>query len=73
MDKLGVRRMVFIGLSILGLGFLLFSQVRDSKDIPIIRDLPFELLPDFMRVVEPALMFYLVFMVMGWGKGSPAG
>ena len=68
-DKLGVRRMVFIGLSILGLGFLLFSQVRDSKDIPIIRDLPFELLPDFMRVVEPALMFYLVFMVMALGQG----
>ena len=68
-DKLGVRRMVFIGLSILGLGFLLFSQVRDSKDIPVIRDLPFELLPDFMRVVEPALMFYLVFMVMALGQG----
>lgn len=68
-DKLGVRRMVFIGLSILGLGFLLFSQVRDSKDIPIIRDLPFDLLPDFMRVVEPALMFYVVFMVMALGQG----
>ena len=68
-DKMGVRRMVFIGLSILGLGFLLFSQVRDSKDIPIIRDLPFDLLPDFMRVVEPALMFYLVFMVMALGQG----
>ena len=68
-DKLGVRRMVFIGLSILGVGFLLFSQVRDSKDIPVIRDLPFELLPDFMRVVEPALMFYLVFMVMALGQG----
>lgn len=68
-DKLGVRRMVFIGLSILGVGFLLFSQVRDSKDIPIIRDLPFELLPDFMRIVEPALMFYLVFMVMALGQG----
>ena len=68
-DKLGVRRMVFIGQSILGVGFLLFSQVRDSKDIPVIRDLPFELLPDFMRVVEPALMFYLVFMVMALGQG----
>ena len=68
-DKLGVRRMVFIGLSILGLGFLLFSQVRDSKDIPIIRDLPFDLLPEFARVVEPALMFYLVFMVMALGQG----
>ena len=68
-DRLGVRRMVFIGLSILGLGFLLFSQVRDSKDIPVIRDLPFDLLPDFMRVVEPALMFYLVFMIMALGQG----
>ena len=68
-DRLGVRRMVFIGLSILGVGFLLFSQVRDSKDIPIIRDLPFELLPEFARIVEPALMFYLVFMVMALGQG----
>ena len=68
-DRLGVRRMVLIGLSILGVGFLLMSQVRDSKDIPVVRDLPFELLPDFMRVVEPALMFYLVFMVMALGQG----
>ena len=68
-DRLGVRRMVLIGLSILGVGFLLFSQVRDSKDIPIIRDLPFELLPEFARIVEPALMFYLVFMIMALGQG----
>ncbi len=68
-DRLGVRRMVLIGLSILGVGFLLFSQVRDTKDIPIVRDLPFDLLPDFMRVVEPALMFYIVFMVMALGQG----
>ena len=68
-DRLGVRRMVLIGLSILGVGFLLMSQVRDSKDIPIVRDLPFELLPDFVRIVEPALMFYLVFMVMALGQG----
>ena len=56
-------------MSILGVGFLLLSQVRDSKDIPIVRDLPFELLPDFARVVEPALMFYLVFMIMALGQG----
>ncbi len=68
-DRLGVRRMVLIGLSILGVGFLLFSQVRDSKDIPIIKDLPFELLPEFARIVEPALMFYLVFMIMALGQG----
>lgn len=68
-DRLGIRRMVFIGLSILGAGFLLFSQVRDSKDIPIVRDLPFDLLPEFMRIIEPALMFYLVFMVMALGQG----
>ncbi|MCY4579174.1 MAG: MFS transporter, partial [Chloroflexi bacterium] len=68
-DRLGVRRMVLIGLSILGVGFLLMSQVRDSKDIPIVRDLPFEILPDFVRIVEPALMFYLVFMVMALGQG----
>ena len=68
-DRLGVRRMVLIGLSILGVGFLLMSQVRDTKDIPVLRDLPFELLPDFMRIVEPALMFYLVFMIMALGQG----
>ena len=68
-DRMGVRRMVLIGLSILGCGFLLFSQVRDTKDIPILRDLPFHLLPDFMQVVEPALMFYFVFMIMALGQG----
>ena len=68
-DRLGVRRMVLIGLSILGGGFLLFSQVRDSKDIPILRDLPFELLPDFMYLAVPALMFYFAFMVMALGQG----
>ena len=68
-DRLGVRRMVLIGLSILGVGFLLMSQVRDTKDIPVLRDLPFELLPDFMRIIEPALMFYLVFIDNGPGAG----
>ncbi len=68
-DRLGVRRMVLIGLSILGLGFLLFSQVRDTKDIPVVRDLPFELLPGFMHIVVPALMFYIVFMIMALGQG----
>ena len=68
-DRLGVRRMVLIGLSILGFGFLLFSQVRDSKDIPIVRDLPFDLLPDFMHLAVPALMFYIVFMIMALGQG----
>lgn len=68
-DRVGVRRMVLIGLSILGVGFLLFSQVRDARDIPVLRDLPFHLLPDFMQVVHPALMFYFVFMIMALGQG----
>ena len=68
-DKLGIRRMVLMGLSVLGLGFLLFSQVRDTRDIPIVQDLPFELLPAFMQVIVPALMFYLVYMVMALGQG----
>ena len=68
-DRLGIRRMVFMGLSVLGLGFLLFSQVRDARDIPIVRDLPFELLPAFMHVIVPALMFYIVYMVMALGQG----
>lgn len=68
-DRVGVRRMVLIGLSILGVGFLLFSQVRDSRDLPVLRDLPFHLLPDFMQVIQPALMFYFVFMIMALGQG----
>ena len=68
-DRLGIRRMVLMGLSVLGVGFLLFSQVRDTRDIPIVRDLPFELMPAFMQVVVPALMFYLVYMVMALGQG----
>lgn len=68
-DRLGIRRMVLMGLSVLGLGFLLFSQVRDTKDIPIVQDLPFDLLPAFMQVIVPALMFYLVYMVMALGQG----
>ena len=68
-DRLGIRRMVLMGLSVLGVGFLLFSQVRDSRDIPIVRDLPFDLLPAFMQVIVPALMFYLVYMVMALGQG----
>lgn len=68
-DRLGVRRMVLIGLTILGVGFLLLSQVRDTKDIPILRDLPFDLLPYFLQVLVPALMFYVVFMIMALGQG----
>ena len=68
-DRLGIRRMVLMGLSVLGVGFLLFSQVRDTRDIPIVKDLPFELMPAFMQVVVPALMFYLVYMVMALGQG----
>ena len=68
-DRLGIRRMVLMGLSVLGVGFLLFSQVRDSRDIPVVRDLPFDLLPAFMQVIVPALMFYLVYMVMALGQG----
>ena len=29
MDRLGARRMVLIGFTIMGLGFLLFSQTRE--------------------------------------------
>ena len=68
-DRLGVRRMVLIGLTILGFGFLLMSQVRDTKDIPFVRGLPFHLLPEFMQIIQPALMFYLVFMIMALGQG----
>ncbi len=68
-DRLGIRRMALIGLTILGVGFLLMSQVRDTKDVPFARGLPFHLLPEFMLIVQPALMFYLVFMIMALGQG----
>ena len=40
-DRLGTKRLVMIGMTIMGIGWLLFSQVRDTKDVPVLRDMPF--------------------------------
>ncbi len=68
-DKFGTRRLVMIGMSIMGIGWLLFSQIREVKDIPYIRDLPFHLLPEFMHPVVPPLAFYAVYVLIALGTG----
>ena len=68
-DKLGTRRMVFVGMTIMGIGWLLFSQVESTENVPFLRDLPFHLLPDFMHPIVSPLMFYAVYMVIALGQG----
>ena len=68
-DKLGTRRMVFVGMMIMGIGWLLFSQVESTENVPFLRDLPFHLLPDFMQPIVSPLMFYAVYMVIALGQG----
>ena len=68
-DKLGTRRMVFVGMTIMGVGWLLFSQVKSTENVPFLRDLPFHLLPDFMQPIVSPLMFYAVYMVIALGQG----
>ncbi len=68
-DKFGTRRLVMIGMTIMGLGWLLFSQVRDVSEVPILRELPFDTLPDFVQPVIPPLLFYLVYIFIALGQG----
>ena len=68
-DKLGTRRMVFVGMTVMGIGWLLFSQVESTENVPFLRDLPFHLLPDFMQPIVSPLMFYAVYMVIALGQG----
>ena len=68
-DRLGTRRLVTIGMTIMGVGWLLFSLVQDTKDVPFLRSLPFHLLPDFMQTLVPAITFYAVYMVIALGQG----
>ncbi len=68
-DRFGTRRLVLIGMMIMGVGWMLFSQVESTENVPILRDLPFHLLPDFMQPIVPPLMFYGVYMVIALGQG----
>ncbi len=61
-DRIGVRRMVLIGLIVLALGFLFLSQVRDMSAIPFLRDVP------YLNRLDP-FMFYIAFMIMALGQG----
>ena len=68
-DRFGPRRLVMIGMIIMGLGWLLFSQVRETSDVPYVRDLPLHVLPDFMQPLVPPLIFYGVYMLIAFGQG----
>ena len=68
-DRLGTKRLVMIGMTIMGIGWLLFSQVRDTKDVPVLRDMPFHVFPDFMQALIPPLTFYAVYMLIALGQG----
>ncbi len=68
-DRYGTRILVLVGMAIMGVGWLLFSLVQDTKDVPLLRDLPFHTLPDFMQVLIPPLTFYLVYMFIALGQG----
>lgn len=68
-DKFGTRRLVMIGMAIMGLGWILFSQVRDASGVPILRDIPVDSLPGFMQPVIPPLTFYAVYIIIALGQG----
>ena len=68
-DKLGTRRLVTIGMIIMGIGWLLFSQVESTENVPYLRDWPFHLLPGFMQLVVAPLTFYAVYMLIALGQG----
>ena len=68
-DKFGTRRLVMIGMAIMGFGWILFSQVQDSKDVPILRDIPIDSLPAFVQPVIPPLTFYAIYIIIALGQG----
>ena len=68
-DRFGTRRLVMIGMTIMGFGWILFSQVRDARDVPILRDIPIDSLPGFMQPVIPPLAFYAVYIIIALGQG----
>ena len=68
-DKFGTRRLVMIGMAIMGVGWILFSFIRDASDVPILRDIPIDSLPGFLQPVIPPLTFYAVYVIIALGQG----
>ena len=54
-DRFGTRRLVFIGMSIMGVGWILFSQIQD--------------ITIFGWVFRDLWTFYLVYMIIALGQG----
>ena len=54
-DRFGTRRLVFIGMTIMGLGWILFSQIQD--------------LTIFGWEFRGLWMFYLVYLIIALGQG----
>ena len=68
-DRFGTRRLVMIGMTIMGFGWILFSQVQDARDVPILRDIPIDSLPGFLQPVIPPLTFYAIYIIIALGQG----
>ena len=54
-DRFGTRRLVFIGMTIMGIGWILFSQIQN--------------ITVFGWVFRDLWMFYLVYMIIALGQG----
>ena len=54
-DRFGTRRLVFIGMTIMGVGWILFSQIQN--------------ITVFGWVLRDLWMFYLVYMIIALGQG----
>ena len=69
-DRIGTRRMVFIGYILMGLGFLWLSRIEPLGDLGLLQWLGFTLavLP-FDSIDDTLLHFYLSFIVITLGSG----
>ena len=69
-DRIGTRRMVFIGYILMGLGFLWLSRIEPLGDLGLLQWLRFTLavLP-FNSIDDTLLHFYLSFIVITLGSG----
>ena len=69
-DRIGTRRMVFIGYILMGLGFIWLSRIEPLGDLGLLQWLRFTLavLP-FNSIDDTLLHFYLSFIVITLGSG----
>ena len=69
-DRIGTRRMVFIGYILMGLGFIWLSRIEPLGDLGLLQWLGFTLavLP-FNSIDDTLLHFYLSFIVITLGSG----